>query len=108
MADDSYLAIASIANDHFMTERMNACVTQQHTLGSIDLGEFGVNPYNLLEWVKTNRYVWAASPGWGDKWTYAYASHPDDDNYEPGKDAAVITDGDILATVQHLGTPAES
>ena len=96
---DSYLAIAAIANDEFMQERMFAAATQQQELGSVQLLP------DPLSWVVNNRYTWAASPGWGEKWHTAYVEHPDDDAYEPGKDAEVITDGDILSTVQHLGNP---
>jgi hypothetical protein len=102
---DSYLAISAIANDQWMIERLNACVTQQASLGGFpELLSVG-NPGDPLLWVKDKRYEWAASPGWGQKWHDAYVAHPDDDSYEPGKDSEVITDGDILATVQHLGTP---
>jgi hypothetical protein len=103
---DSYLAIAAIAKDEFMIERMNAAVTQQQHLGNIDVNLPNVaNPFSAQEWVNQNRYVWASSPSWGEKWTYALDSHPDDPSYEPGKDEAVITDGDILATVQALAGP---
>lgn len=102
---DSYLAISAIANDEWMNERMNACATQQAHLGNVpEVLSIGTPPDPLL-WVQANRYVWASSPGWGEKWDYALASDPDS---EPGKDTAVITDEDILATVQHLGgTPTE-
>jgi hypothetical protein len=105
---DSYLSIAAIAGDEFMTERMNAATTQQQYLGSIDLNLPNVaSPYNATYWVEQNRYVWASSPGWGAAWDSALAGHPDDPDYEPGKDPAVITDGMILSTVQQLGgTPA--
>ena len=103
---DSYLSIAAIANDEFMRERMIACVTQQQQLGSINVGlPNTAAPYNAQAWVEANSYVWASSPSWGEKWDYALAANPDS---EPGKDSAVITDGDILATVQHLlGVPIE-
>jgi hypothetical protein len=103
---DSYLSIAAIAGDQFMTERLNAAVTQQDYLGSIDVGTYGNNPYNLTQWVNDYRYVWASSPGWGAAWDSALAAHPDDPEYEPGKDPAVITDGMILSTVQQLGSPS--
>lgn len=103
---DSYLSIAAIAGDEFMTERMNAATTQQWYLGNINLGANGNNPYNVTQWVYGNRYVWASSPGWGAAWDSALASHSDDPTYEPGKDPAVITDGMILATVQQLGGPS--
>jgi hypothetical protein len=104
---DSYLAISAIANDDYMKERVTACATQQWHLGNVDLGVDGNNAYNVGQWVETNRYLWAASPQWGEKWKYALDSHPDEPDYEPGQDEAVITDGDILATVQALGAPEE-
>lgn len=102
---DAYLAISAVANDQHMTERMNAAVTQQDNLGTIDLGPYATSPYNLTAWVHDYRYLWASSPGWGEKWDYALAAHPDEPDYEPGRDSAVITDGDILAVVQTLGAP---
>ena len=101
---DAYLAISEIANDKNMTERMYAAATQQQHLGSVDLGfDNTIQPVSAQTWVEVNRYVWASSPSWGEKWDYALAAHPDDPDYEPGRDPAVITDADILATVQHLG-----
>jgi hypothetical protein len=105
---DSYLSIAAIASDEPMTERMNAATTQQQYLGSFDAGYSNTAaPFSAQAWVKDYRYVWASSPGWGAAWDSALAAHPDDPDYEPGKDPAVITDGMILSTVQQLGgTPA--
>jgi hypothetical protein len=105
MMADAYLAISEIANDPNMTERLNAAATQQQHLGAIDLGKYATNPYNLTAWVHDYRYLWASSPGWGAAWDSALAGHPDEPDYEPGKDPAVITDGMILSTVQALGTP---
>jgi hypothetical protein len=106
---DSYLSISEIAKDQHMTERMNAAVTQQQHLGSIDVNLPQVNaPHSATYWVEQNRYVWASSPGWGAAWDSALAGHPDDPDYEPGQDPAVITDGMILSTIQALGgTPAQ-
>jgi len=98
---DSYVAISQIANDYWMRERLNACATQQVHLGNTP----GITE-PIEAWVTDKRYIWASSPGWGEKWDYAHAAHPDDPNYEPGKDASVITDADVLATVQQLGTGA--
>jgi hypothetical protein len=94
---DSFLSISEIANDQDMNERLRAATTQQSHLGNVTITD-------PLGWVATNRYVWASSPTWGEKWDYALAAHPDDPTYQPGKDPAVITDDDILATVQALGT----
>lgn len=94
---DSYLSIAAIANDSVMNERMRAAATQQAHLGDAPLI---IDP---IAWVTANRYVWASSPTWGEKWDYALAANLDNPDYQPGKDPAVITDDDILATVQALG-----
>lgn len=102
---DSYLSIAAIAADEFMTERMIACATQQMHLGSapaISNDPINQGAFAAQVWVEQNRYLWASSPSWGEKWTYALDTHTEDPDYQPGKDEAVITDGDILATVQAL------
>jgi hypothetical protein len=103
---DTYLAIAAVANDQFMQERMIACVVQQAHLGNAPVvsGDHINTPLTMAAttWVQRNNYLWACSPSWGDKWAYALAAHPDEPDYEPGKDEAVITDGDILAAVQAL------
>jgi hypothetical protein len=99
---DAYLSISQIASDALMNERVRACAAQQNQLGSVTIPD-------VIAWTDDNRYVWAASPGWGEKWDSALATHPpvDEPDYRPGGDPAVITDGDILATVQSLGAPAE-
>lgn len=103
---DAYLAISEIANDQFMTERMYACATQQANLGNapkITNAYFGQSVTTAaISWVDQNKYLWAASPDWGAAWDSALAGHPNDATYEPGKDPAVITDAQILATVQSL------
>jgi hypothetical protein len=104
---DAYLAISEIATDEHMTERVRAAATQQAYLGNADnIGNIGNQPLGLsaLDWVANNRYVWAASPGWGAAWDSSLAGHPDDPAYEPGRDPGVITDGMILSTVQALGS----
>jgi hypothetical protein len=100
---DAYLSISQIAGDTNMNERVHACAAQQ---------QFGGADIDSDTWAWENRYLWASSPTWGEKWAYALATHEGDvvdaDNppYEPGADPAVITDADILATVQTLaGTP---
>lgn len=102
---DSYLAIADIAQNESMMNRMTAATVQQWQLGNIDLSSNGSNAYNVGIWVADNRYLWASSPSWGEKWTYALETHPDEPDYDPGKDESVITDADILATVQALSSP---
>lgn len=91
---DAYLTIAEIAADQHMNDRVAACASQQQQRGApIDYGP---------RWTAENRYLWASSPTWGEKWDYARLTHEDNPTYEPGADAAVITDEDILSTVQAL------
>jgi hypothetical protein len=97
---DSYLTISTIAADEFMVRRVTACVTQQAESGWAFPGPSG-QVVDASSWAVSSAYRWAASPTWAEKWDYAVASNI----AEPGKDSAVITDADILATVQHLGTP---
>jgi len=56
-------------------------------------------------WTYDHRRTWAASPGWDAAWEYARNTHPDEPEYDPGKDEAVITDNQILAQVQSMETP---
>ena len=93
---DAYLVISAIANDQYMTERLRACAVQQEHAGNVVMED-------PLQWVADNRYLWAASPTWGEKWAYALQTNWADPDYKPGRDPAVITDADILATVQALG-----
>lgn len=91
---DPYLAISQIATDGNMNDRVRACAAQE-----------GVEDY--AAWTLANQYRWAASPSWGEKWAYALETHPPDPTgdtppYQPGADAGVITDADILTAVQAL------
>lgn len=54
-------------------------------------------------WMALHARTWAASPDWDAAWESALASHPDDPDYNPGTDEAVITDGMILSAVQTIG-----
>lgn len=91
---DPYLAISQIASDTYMNDRVRACAAQE-------------NVEEYASWTIQNQYRWASSPSWGEKWAYALETHPPDTDpetpqYQPGADAGVITDADILATVQAL------
>lgn len=87
---DTYLAIANAADSHSMQRRITACAAQQNA------------PGDPTQWALTNRYQWAAAPGWGAAWDSALAAHPDDPAYDPGADPAVITDAMILAQIQAM------
>lgn len=100
---DSFLSISKIAGNESMNERMNAAVSQQQHLGTVTVVAHNYLPSAAaLIWVQENRYVWASSPDWAAAWDSALASHPDDSDYDPGADQAVITDGMILAAVQDI------
>jgi hypothetical protein len=88
---DPYLAVAEITADGSMNQRVTACAYEQARTGRV----FTPDP---TQWVYQHRWEWAASPSWGEKWAYAKLSG----NEDPGSDAAVITDADILSTVQFL------
>jgi len=103
---DAYLAISEIAQSPSMNDRMRAAATQQSHLGNTP----DIDPNDPLTWVSAHAYLWASSPGWGEAWDYAKATHPpaeDEPAYDPGKDPGVITDSMILATVQALGAVQE-
>lgn len=80
-----YASIATMAADDDLRRRVTACAAQ--------LGE----PAPEL-WALSNRWEWAAQPGWAEAYDYAVAAG----NARPGWDGAVITDGMILAGVTTL------
>lgn len=95
---DSYLAISQIAGNGYMHERVVSAATQQAHAGNTP----AIVP-DPVTWVTANRYLWASSPTWGEKWDYALTTHALVLGYDPGSDTTVITDADILATIQALG-----
>lgn len=101
----SYLTQDEIANNRPMLSRVAQCVA----------GQPGppVAPAPVSDpdrWAYDHRRVWAAAPGWDAAWESAKVSHPDDSDggtsYDPGTDAGVITDGQILAQIQAMLGPA--
>jgi hypothetical protein len=89
----SYLTQGEIADNRSMNTRVAQCAAQQRV---------NVDPDR---WTNENRRTWAAAPGWDQAWESAQASHPDDPNYDPGADPAVITDDQILSQVQSMLHP---
>jgi hypothetical protein len=61
-------------------------------------------PDNPDAWANERRREWAAAPGWDAAWASALASHPEDPDFDPGADEAVITDSMILSQVQAMHT----
>ena len=93
-----------------MQRRFFAAVTQQNHLGNVTIdNKWGDDIENASRtWVVNNSYLLASEPGWGAAWDYALNVHSSEPDYDPGKDAGVITDGMILSAVQSLipATPA--
>lgn len=86
----SYLTQNEIAMSGTMYARVAQAAAQEAVPGDPDA------------WTAENRRYWAAAPGWSEAWESARASHPDDPEYDPGADEAVITDGMILSQVQAM------
>ena len=88
----SYLTQNTIATNSAMHGRLAQCAASE-----------GIeNPDN---WVVQHNRTLSAAPGWDAAWEYALNVHHSDPAYDPGLDEAVITDGMILAEVQHVRTP---
>ena len=85
----SYLTQAEIANNGSMNNRVAQAATEEGK-GDGDA------------WAAQNRRAWAAAPGWDDAWESSRASHPDEPEYDPGADEAVVTDGMILSQIQSM------
>lgn len=93
----SYLTQDKICSNNVLQRRVAQCVAGEiSNTSEIDPDAFAMQ----------KRRFWAAAPGWDAAWESAMVSHPDDDNYDPGRDQGVITDGQILSEVQAL-LPAE-
>lgn len=85
-----YWDISTMAGDTDLTARLSAAAAQEQV------------PGDPAGWAWDHRWQWAAQPGWGEAWASAVASG----NEHPGRDAAVITDGQILSAVQSIvGAP---
>ena len=88
----SYLTQDEIANNRMMLNRVAQAAAQETVSSDPD------------RWAYENRRTWAAAPGWSDSWESSKVTHPEED-YDPGSDEAVITDGQILSQVQAMAPP---
>jgi hypothetical protein len=79
----SYWDISQMAADMDLTSRCSAAAAQE---GKPD----------PRQWTADRMLTLAASPGWADAWASAIAGG----TQSPGRDGAVITDGQILSAVQ--------
>ena len=82
---DKYWSVALVQQDGDLQSREIACAQIE-----------GIPDANY--WVAANSWKYAAQPGWGEKYQYAL----DTLNPNPGRDEAVITDGDILSATQAI------
>lgn len=82
----SYWDITEMSNDADLRSRVAAAAAQEQT---------ETEPW---EWVSVNMLRVTAAPGWDAAWASAQASSVD----RPGKDPGVISDGQILSSVQLL------
>ena len=107
----SYLTQDEIANNTSMLHRVAQCATGEgvgidaEPSDPLNMG----HPMDADRWAFEHRRQWASAPGWDDAWDYSKNTHPAPDplpdNYvpfDPGKEGAVITDGQILAQVQGM------
>jgi hypothetical protein len=88
----TYNSTADMHDDFDLHRRLVACASEQGK-GNPDDG--AAQPDN---WVALHKWPIVNSPGWSAKYDSARASG----NTSPGRDAAVITDDDILATIQPM------
>ncbi len=81
----AYYDIALLSADNDFLDRCTACAS---TEGEPD-------PRN---WTIDHQWQLAATPGFGDKYSYALATGIEN----PGRQESVISDGDILSAVQAI------
>lgn len=83
----TYNTIAAMAQNEQLKLRVTACAAEQGSL-------------NPPWWADTHMWQVAATPSWDDQWEYALNVDPNRENI--GADEAVITDPDILTSVQTM------
>jgi hypothetical protein len=88
----SYLTQDEIANNRAMLARVAQAAATENVSGDPD------------RWTFDNRRDWASAPGWDGAWESARVTNPEED-YDPGTDEGVITDGQILSQVQSMIPP---
>lgn len=93
---DSYATIALISRTYRFAVRITACAAQQ-------------GAEEPQAWTEDNKWQWAASPTWAEKVDSWLAANPVDPDGGDGdawaEDQSVISDLDILSTVQSMLQP---
>jgi len=88
----TYKTVSIIQKDPNIRDRVSACIA---------IEDVALYPE---QWGADHAWDLAAQPGWASAWESSLAAHPEED-YEPGNDEAVITDGMILSAVQAITSP---
>lgn len=97
----SYLAIAQMAENETLRNRIKAALAQEMLEGRITQRQIVLYPD---QWVKDKAYVIASHRDWAEAWTRAQEEKvaEADGVYDPGTDGEVITDEMILTAIQNL------
>lgn len=99
----SYLTQDQIASSATMQHRVAQCASSEGVGTAPEPADpFTGAPVDPDRWTLERRRQWASAPDWDDAWEYALAGHSDEPDYDPGADAAVITDAQILSQVQSM------
>lgn len=90
----AYYDVALLADDPDFSRRSAAAYSTE--LAAADILPVGND--DPMAWASTYSWALASAPGFADAYAYALANS----NPAPGRDPTVITDGQILAAVQHI------
>jgi len=86
----AYYDLSQLADDEDFKDRIGAAAQSE--------GLIGIGSGAVEQWTADYRWTLAASPGFAD----AYASAVVNFNPRPGRDPAVISDAQILSSIQAL------
>jgi hypothetical protein len=89
----SYQSIAEMTQSSGLRNRLTACAAQEFK----NAGQPTKEPGN---WVNDNIWIICAAAGWGAQWESGQAAYPG--LADVGEREDVITDGDILASIQPM------
>lgn len=88
----AYYDVAVLSEDNNFRLRVAACY-------AVETADYPIQGrVDPVSWGSDYAWLMAAQPGFGDAYAYAVVN----ENPEPGRDPAVITDGQILSAVQAL------
>ena len=88
----SYQSVSEMVSSDSLRRRLAACASQEFF-------SRGYREANVLGWVDHNAWLLCSAPGWSGQWDSGKVAYPGEDL---GARNDVITDGDILSSVQPL------